>query len=608
MSSTRQLAAIMFADIVGYTALMETDEALAIQYREKMKQKLEAEVILHNGKIIKWSGDGAICSFGSAIESVKAALAVQIVLQQEPKVPVRIGIHQADVIFEETDVLGDGVNIASRLESLAIPGSIFISAKVYDDLKNQKDIQTVSLGKYLLKNVKEPVEIFAVSNPGLTVPLNKKLEGKGVKYVSKKISIEKKTLLTRLLLVILIIGVTAYLIIPPLLRKQRARNVLIPQIQKMSEDNFFPPTKAFELAKKAERYISKDSALIKLWPKVASLTTFHTEPEGASVYWKDYNDINGEWKLVGNTPLEKIRMPKAFPRIKIEKDGYSPVFSPQTFYWPSSINLKLIPLGEIPENMVYVNGGEASMLIVGLEQNAGKFVNSFLIDRYEVTNKEFKRFADAGGYRDKKYWDHSFYSNGKEMEWENVMELFHDKTGQPGPAGWEAGTYPDGKEDHPVTGISWYEAMAYAKFADKKLPSVFHWSLVANTISTWDIIPKSNFNGQGSVPVGSLDGISFWGVYDIAGNAREWCLNEENNKEHRFILGGGWNDPTYGFNDGYSQPAFDRSLSNGFRCMRELPGDTTYAKLFRSCSICFPRLLCRKACSGRNLQCFSQAI
>ena len=149
MSSTRQLAAIMFTDIAGYTALMENDEALAMQYREKMKQKLESEVKTHGGKIIKLSGDGALCSFDSAIESVKAALSLQISMQQEPKVPVRIGIHQADVIFEESDVHGDGVNIASRLESLAMPGSIFISAKVFDDIKNQKDIQTVSLGKYL---------------------------------------------------------------------------------------------------------------------------------------------------------------------------------------------------------------------------------------------------------------------------------------------------------------------------------------------------------------------------------------------------------------------------------------------------------------------------
>src|SRR6187549_469552 len=201
MPSSRQLAAIMFIDIAGYTALMETDEALALSFRDKLKQKLISEVDINGGRIIKWMGDGVICSFDSANACVRTALALQLNMQQAPKVPVRIGIHQADVIFEDSDVHGDGVNIASRLESLAIPGSIFISAKVFDDIKNQKDIQTVSLGKYTLKNVKEPIEIFAISNPGLPVPLNKKLEGKGIKYVSKKISIGKRTLLLRIILV-----------------------------------------------------------------------------------------------------------------------------------------------------------------------------------------------------------------------------------------------------------------------------------------------------------------------------------------------------------------------------------------------------------------------
>ena len=141
----------MFADIVGFTALMEEDEDLALKYRDKLKKKLETEVNIHGGRIIKFSGDGALCSFESAAESVRAALAVQTIMQEDPKIPLRIGIHQADVVFEESDVHGDGVNIASRLESFAVPGSIFVSAKVHDDIKNQKDIQAVSLGKYLLK-------------------------------------------------------------------------------------------------------------------------------------------------------------------------------------------------------------------------------------------------------------------------------------------------------------------------------------------------------------------------------------------------------------------------------------------------------------------------
>src|SRR5664279_1379205 len=182
MSQNRQLAAVLFADITGYTALMEEDEGHAMNLREKFKTRLESECLVHGGRIIKFSGDGALCSFVSVSESVRAAISVQLFMREEPKVPVRIGIHQADIVFDGADVYGDGVNIASRLESFSVPGGIFISAKVRDDIKNQNDIQTVSLGKYILKNVKEPVEIFAVSNPGLPVPRKIKLEGKGTKY------------------------------------------------------------------------------------------------------------------------------------------------------------------------------------------------------------------------------------------------------------------------------------------------------------------------------------------------------------------------------------------------------------------------------------------
>ena len=586
MSSSRRLAAIMFADIAGYTSLMENDEVLAMKYREKMKQKLEAEALLHNGKIIKWMGDGVLCSFSSAIESVRVALALQSTMQQEPEVPVRIGIHQADVIFEESDVHGDGVNIASRLESMAIPGSIFISAKVFDDIKNQKEIQTISLGKYLLKNVKEPVEIFAISNPGLKVPVRKKLEGKGIKYVSARISIGKKTFLFRTVFVLLILFLAGYLIIPPIIKKQYARTELLPAIQNLAEENFLVSTKAFDLAKEAEKYIPGDSALINLWPRIAWPISFVTNPASADVYWKDYHDTTENWKHLGKTPLKDIWIPKGFTRIKIEKKGFATILSPPTLF-VSELNLKLDSMTSIPKNMVRVYSAKSDMLIVGLEQHNGKEVNDFFIDRYEVTNKEFKLFVDAGGYNNKTYWDQPVYLDAKEISWEQAMALFHDKTGKPGPAEWEVGAYPPGMDDHPVTGISWYEAMAYAKFISKTLPTVYHWSLIANTINTWGIIPKSNINAKGTVPVGSSDGISYWGVQDIAGNAREWCLNENEKSGWHYILGGGWNDPTYAFNDGHAEPATNRSLSNGFRCMKILPGDTTYRRLSHKVEFAF---------------------
>src|SRR5205809_1268958 len=170
MSSSRQLTAIMFADIAGYTSIMQDDEVLALQFRNKLLHKLEEQVGLHNGRILDFRGDGALCSFTSTIEAVRAALSLQLEMQASPQVPLRIGMHAGDVVMDENTIYGDGVNIASRMESFAIPGSIFISGKVYDDIKNQKDIQTVSLGKYRLKNVRDEVEIFAVSNPGIIIP------------------------------------------------------------------------------------------------------------------------------------------------------------------------------------------------------------------------------------------------------------------------------------------------------------------------------------------------------------------------------------------------------------------------------------------------------
>ena len=591
MSQTRQLAAIMFADIAGYTALMQADEALAIQYKDKMKHKLESLIHLHNGKLIKLSGDGALCSFGSASEAVRAAIALQQDMQADPRVPVRIGIHEADVIFEDGDVHGDGVNIASRLESLAVPGSIFISAKVVDDTKNQNDIQTVSLGKYLLKNVKEPVEIYAVSNPGLVVPRNRKLEGKGLKYVSNRISIGKKALLIRILALLIILAAATLIFIPPIFKKQRARNKTIPAIQKLVAENFLPPTQAFDLALDAEKYIPNDSALAKLMPLVSTIVSIETSPAGAEVYWKDYTKPADPWRSAGITPLKEIKCPRGYLRMEIRKPGYQTIeyAGPMAYArLGSEIDTLLLDKeGSLPTGMVRIPPGAPRMYIVGMEHLAGPLVPEFLMDKYEVTNAAYKKFIDEGGYSNREFWKHPIHSNGKTIPFEEVAKLFVDKTGRPGPANWEAGVYPDQQANHPVTGISWYEAAAYAAWAGKHLPTIFHWAQVAETSRTEFIIPLSNYNGKSTTPVGSMAGFSKFGVYDLAGNAREWCYNESNTPELRFILGGGWNDPTYSFNDAYIQSQMDRSSANGFRCMKELPGKNGTDLLMKPAALAF---------------------
>ncbi len=186
MASSRQLAAIMFADIAGYTGMMQEDEGLALQLRKKLREKLEEQISLEHGRLLEFKGDGALCCFTSTIEAVQAAIALQTEMQREPVVPLRIGIHTGDVIFEDNNVYGDGVNLASRIESFATPGSIFFSGKVYDDIKNQNDIHAISLGKFILKNVKEPVEIFAISNKGIVIPDKNNLSGKGRKIIENK--------------------------------------------------------------------------------------------------------------------------------------------------------------------------------------------------------------------------------------------------------------------------------------------------------------------------------------------------------------------------------------------------------------------------------------
>jgi TolB-like protein/class 3 adenylate cyclase/cytochrome c-type biogenesis protein CcmH/NrfG len=179
----RQLAAIMFTDMVGYTALMQENEQKAKILRDRQRQILEKLIPAYNGKIIQYFGDGTLSIFNSATDCVKSAIEIQQELQKEPKVSLRIGIHSGDISYDNEGVYGDTVNVASRIESISIPGAVVISDKVYDEIKNQSDISTISLGKFNLKNVKRQIEAYAVTNEGLVVPTAAQI---GIKAGSEK--------------------------------------------------------------------------------------------------------------------------------------------------------------------------------------------------------------------------------------------------------------------------------------------------------------------------------------------------------------------------------------------------------------------------------------
>lgn len=166
----RFLAAIMFTDMVGYTALMQENEHQAKINRDRHRSVQQEATKRHSGKILQYYGDGTLIIFKSAVEAAGCAVGIQKELQKEPIVPLRIGIHIGDIVQDDEGIYGDGVNIASRIEGLATSGSVLISGKMADDIKNHSNFSFQSMGTFNLKNVKEPVEVYALTNEGLIVP------------------------------------------------------------------------------------------------------------------------------------------------------------------------------------------------------------------------------------------------------------------------------------------------------------------------------------------------------------------------------------------------------------------------------------------------------
>jgi dienelactone hydrolase len=187
------------------------------------------------------------------------------------------------------------------------------------------------------------------------------------------------------------------------------------------------------------------------------------------------------------------------------------------------------------------------------------------------------------------------------------MKLFVDQTGRPGPATWEHGGFPKGQEDYPVGGVSWYEAAAYAEWAGKRLPTVYHWSLAAGDAIFVDvgfIIPLSNFGGKGPAPVGTYQGMTSRGTYDMAGNVKEWCFNEAP-EGCRVIAGGGWNEPQYMFGGADKYPPFFREANFGFRCMKPLSDDGVWKQAGGAVRYTPPLVLgSQKPCSDEVFQAY----
>ncbi len=353
-----------------------------------------------------------------------------------------------------------------------------------------------------------------------------------------------------------------------------AREQAIPEIERLvlaTELGSVNLPRAYKLALEAEKHIPGDPTLSGLLDRCSGYINVKTEPAGAAVYVKEVSAVGQEWQYLGTSPIEKTRVPFGTFWWKLEKQGYetvtavAPTFrldmSSRQYRLPYDFYRILDPKGKLPPNMVRVPS----------TQTAAEKLDDFFVDRYEVTNQRYKEFVDSGGYRDPKYWKHTFLKDGRSLSWEEAVAQFLDQTGRPGPSTWQAGDYAKGQENCPVAGVSWYEAAAFAEYAGKTLPTASHWGVAAGSRTPlWGgsgvgwLGQSSNFKGEGPAPVGSYPSITAYGAYDMPGNVREWCWNET--RSGRIIRGGAWNNATYMMNNLSQAPAFDRSPSNGFRC------------------------------------------
>ena len=377
----------------------------------------------------------------------------------------------------------------------------------------------------------------------------------------------------------------------------RAPNRLAALEKFVSEQKYF---EAFEIAKQLKSDLPNDERLTKFLPVISDNVSVASEPAGARVYLKRFTpDEAAPRQVIGTTPITKLPIARGEYVLTVEKDGFVPfertissvlmlsgnaMVPPDD---PSDFKIKLIETAKSPERMVFIPGGAYKLASRTRPTEARIELDDYFIDKYEVTNREFKEFVSAGGYFKPEFWKQPFVKDGRMLTFEEATKEFRDRTGLPGPRSWSGQNFPEGKAEHPVTDITWHEAAAYAAFRDKQLPSVFQWEKAARNglfiynsgyALPWGamefggtVVGHANFHSSGTVPVNSFPfGASPFGCYQMAGNVSEWCANEVT--DGFTVAGGSWKDLFYVFTDIGAFPGFHNSDRIGFRCVLNTPG------------------------------------
>ncbi len=300
------------------------------------------------------------------------------------------------------------------------------------------------------------------------------------------------------------------------------------------------------------------------------LVAMTSTPAGAEVSIRPYGEAS-DWLALGRTPLADVTVPRGFLAVKIEPVGGEPEGVYELAGELEAENHWRLPSTPSPDGMTWIPPGTVRAASLSQELPADAIeLPGFFIDRFEVTNADYARFVADGGYRRQQLWP-PFLEKGRAVAWSAGITRFVDATGRPGPAGWELGAYPEDAGAMPVTGVSWFEAAAYAAWAGNELPSLWHWLQTARLGASPRVVPASNF-GDRLLPADPDRGLGVWGTRDLAGNAVEWSRTGVAGRG-RLLLGGAWNEPSYNYFSAYdARSPWERRVEFGFRMMREVAG------------------------------------
>lgn len=310
--------------------------------------------------------------------------------------------------------------------------------------------------------------------------------------------------------------------------------------------------------------------------------TLLTRPEDVNVEIRRVvsteGPLLGEPIALGATPLQAVTVPTGELVIQLEREGWLPLTLLARIEESGASVLEATLLQEAPlaTGMVMVTAGPAP-------PGAGGFpVDAYLFDRHEVTNRQFAGFMADGGYRTASLWPDSMTVDGSRSVWADGIRLLADRTGAVGPRTWSGSVFPPGSADHPVTGVSWYEANAYCLWQGKRLPTFPQWWRAAlgdgERPYPWgtdseSLRARANFEATGTRPVEySALGTSPFGAFELAGNAREWLRPERDDAATAPSVGGSWQDPEYTFSIEWREelPLGFANETTGFRCARHI--------------------------------------